>query len=470
MANVHVVVLPWSAFGHMIPFLQLSIALAKTGVRVTYVQTPRNIQRLPRIPPSLTDLLVYKELPLEMVRGLPEETEATVDLPMEKTQYLKIAYDLLQEPFKQLVIDLSPDWIITDFIADWTVDVSRECSIPLIPFSVFNAATNCFFGPPKYLVGEGRKELRGTPESLTHPPEWFSFESAVAFRSFEAVGCHYGFYGGNATGRSDAERIAKVLQGSRLCCVRSCMEFEGEYIELYQKISEKPMIPVGVLPPERVEKKRVSFDRNWREVFKWLDEQNPKTVVFVGFGSEHKFTKDQVFEIAFGLELSELPFLWALRKPDWAVEDSDALPSGFTERTRRKGIVSLGWAPQLEILAHSSIGGSLFHSGWGSIIETLQYGHSLVVLPFIIDQGLNARQLAAKGLAIEVERKEDGSFTREAMAKALRKAMVEEEGQKMRDCARKAAAIFGDLKLHQEHYIGKFAAYLRNGSGNKKNA
>ncbi|GAB2217366.1 hypothetical protein Droror1_Dr00000543 [Drosera rotundifolia] len=140
---------------------------------------------------------------------------------------------------------------------------------------------------------------------------------------------------------------------------------------------------------------------------------------------------------------------------------------GFTERTQGKGIPSFGWAPQLEILAHPSIGGSLFHSGWGSIIETLQHGHSLVVLPFIIDQGLNAKQLAAKGLAIEVERNEDESFTREGVAKALRHAMVEEEGKGIRVGARKVAAVFGDRKLHQEHYISKFAVYLRNESTDK---
>ncbi|GAB2245048.1 hypothetical protein Droror1_Dr00000541 [Drosera rotundifolia] len=467
MAEVHVMMLPWSAFGHMIPFLQFTIALAKAGIRVTYVSTPRNIQRLPQIPASLKDLVKYVELPLEAVDGLPNGAEATVDLSMEKIQYLKIAYDLLQKPFKELVLALSPDWIITDFIADWTVDISQETSIPLISFSVFNSAAICFLGPPEYLVGEGQKKVRGTPESLTYSPEWLGFKSPVAFRAFEATGTHQGFYGENASGRSDAERIAKIQQGCHLCCIRSCMEFEGEYIDLFAKISNKTVIPVGVLPPEHDEKKKGSIDESWREVFRWLDEQDPKSVLFVGFGSENKFTKEQIFEIAFGLELSELPFLWALRKPEWAVEDSDALPSGFRERTHAKGIASFGWAPQLEILAHPSVGGSLFHSGWGSIIETLQHGHTLVILPFIADQPLNARMLAAKNLAIEVERKEDGSFTKEGIAKALRQAMVEEEGEKIRACARKAVAIFGNQKLHQEHYIGKFAEYLKDSSANK---
>ena len=71
----------------------------------------------------------------------------------------------------------------------------------------------------------------------------------------------------------------------------------------------------------------------------------------------------------------------------------------------------MGWIPQ-EILTHSSIGGSLFHSGWGSAIETLQFENNLVVLPFIADQLLNARLLVEKDLAIEVKRNEDGTFTR----------------------------------------------------------
>jgi hypothetical protein len=56
----------------------------------------------------------------------------------------------------------------------------------------------------------------------------------------------------------------------------------------------------------------------------------------------------------------------------------------------------MGWIPQ-EILTHSSIGGSLFHSaGWGSAIETLQFGNNLVLLPFIVDQLLNAKAFGGK--------------------------------------------------------------------------
>ncbi|GMH00489.1 hypothetical protein Nepgr_002328 [Nepenthes gracilis] len=462
--DLHAVVLPWFAFGHMIPCLQLSIALAKAGVHVSYVAAPRNIQRLPRIPPSVASLVKYVELPLPAVGGLPDGAEATVDLPFEKIQYLKVAYDLLKHPFKHIIENQSPDWIITDWAASWTVDIARECSVPLLLFSVFSAAGSCFVGPPKYLVGEGQKRERATPESLTSPPTWVEFPSSVALRGHEAVGFHAGFYGENASGITDAERFAKLLQGVQAVSTRSCMEFEGSYIDLLQKITNKPVIPAGLLPPEQEEETESSDVGKRGGVFKWLHEQNPKSVVFVGFGSEYMLTRTQVHEIAYGLELSQLPFLWALRKPDWAIEDSNALPSGFRDRTRDKGMVCLGWAPQQKILAHPSVGGSLFHSGWGSIIETLQYGHNLVVLPFIIDQGLNARLVVEKGLAIEVDRREDGSFSRDDIAKALTRAMVEEEGERLRVRTTEAAAIFGDQKLHQNLYIGGLVEYMKNGT------
>ena len=61
---MHVVMFPWSAFGHMMPFFQLSIALAKSGVEVSFVSTPKNTQRLPKPPPDLSTLINFVELQL----------------------------------------------------------------------------------------------------------------------------------------------------------------------------------------------------------------------------------------------------------------------------------------------------------------------------------------------------------------------------------------------------------------------
>ncbi|XP_031399169.1 putative UDP-rhamnose:rhamnosyltransferase 1 [Punica granatum] len=461
--DLHVMMLPWSAFGHIIPFFQLSISLARNGVQVSFVSTPRNIQRLPQIPADVLSLIHFVDLPLPQLDGniLAKGDEATVDIPFEKIQYLKIAYDRLKYPFEQLVISKCPDWIINDFIPYWVIEIAQKNEIPVAFFSVFSTALTVFVGPPDSLFTDGVKRLRPSSESLTVRPPWVDFPSSVAFRSHEAASFYAGAYMENASGISDVCRLAEVLQSCDLVAIRSCPEYEGQYLELYEELLHKKVIPVGLLPPDRPE-----GGTSRAESFQWLDGQEPKSVVFVGFGSECKLTKEQVHEIAHGLELSGLPFLWALRRPIWAVHEDEVLPDGFVERTCSRGIVCMGWIPQMEILAHPSIGGSLFHAGWGSVIETLQFGHCLVVLPLIIDQPLQARLLVEKGIAIEVERKEDGSFTGKDIAIALRFAMVSEEGNKLRSNLKDATKIFGDHELHRG-YATKFVEYLRDNVKNK---
>ncbi|CAL5400971.1 unnamed protein product [Camellia sinensis] len=465
--DIHAVLVPFLAFGHLMPFYELSVALAKGGIHVSFVSTPKNILRLPKLPPQLSPLITFVSLPLPALGSglLPEGAEATVDLVTDKTEHLMAAFDLLKQPFKQFVAEQSPDWIVTDFASYWTVDVAKEYHVPIVIFSAFSASTNVFLGPPEYLSGDGRRRVRSSPEDLTSPPWWVSFGSSVSYRHHEAIRTIAVFYTANASGIADSERFAKALHGCRAVAIRSCRKFEGEYFDLFGKMIGKPVIPTGFLPPEKPNKTQIAaaHDGPWSKIFEWLDEQKPKSVVFVGFGSECKLSRDQTYEIASGVESSELPFLWALRKPSWASDDLDALPPEFNRRTSGRGRVCIGWAPQIDILAHPSIGGSLFHAGWGSMIETLQFGHCMVVLPFVIDQPLNARLLVEKGLAIEVERGEDGSFSGNDVALCLRKAMVSKEGDEMRAQVKKAAAIFADRKL-QDLNVAGFVEYLKKGS------
>lgn len=191
-------------------------------------------------------------------------------------------------------------------------------------------------------------------------------------------------------------RVTRLIQASRAIAIRTSPEFESDYLKVYSKLTGKQVFPVGFLPPEKTGDWRSTAAATHGKIFNWLDRQKPSAVVFVCFGSETKLSKEQIHEISYEIELSGLPFLWALRKPEDDDDDDDddddaALPPGFCGRTAERGVVHFGWAPQREILGHPSVGGCLFHAGWGSIIEAMQYGHVLVFLPFVIDQPLNAR-------------------------------------------------------------------------------
>lgn len=457
---LHIALLPWLAFGHMIPYLHLAFALATAGHRISFLSSPRNNRRLPKIPTHLTTLITFVDLPLPRVDGLPDEAEATVDIPADKGPLLKIAYDLLQNPVKEFFADESPDVILHDFLPYWVPATARDAGVLPVLLFAFNAASTGFIGPPEVMSEEGRRRRWPSPESMTSPPEWFPPGSTVAFRRREAEQFYSEVFTMNSSGIADVERFRLAVEGCTAVALRTCPEYDGDYLDVLRMIYRKPVFPIGLLPPAASPVAAADRDDKWREIFGWLDAQPPKSVVFVSFGSEYKLTENDVRELAYGLELSNVRFLWALRRPSWLTgSDEEALPEGFLSRTKGRGVTCFGWAPQLEILAYPSIGGSLFHSGWGSIIETLSYGNALIVLPNIFDQGLNARFLVEKGIAIEVERGDDDSYDRDRVAKALQMAMVSSEAEGLMRKAREMATVFADKELH-DGYLKEFINFL----------
>ncbi|KAK4379286.1 hypothetical protein RND71_001148 [Anisodus tanguticus] len=456
---IHVVMLPWAAFGHLIPFFNLSTALAEIGgIHVSFISTPKNIKRLPKVPPNLTHLVKLVEFPMPVLDDkslLPEDAEASVDVPSEKIQYLKAAYDLLEKPIKHFIANEKPDWIIADFAQHWVVDIAETYDIPLIYYCIFGAAATGF--------SIAATSLGEVPEILTSPVfKMLDFPSTLAYRKYESLELMSTCYVDDASGASFAQRGSEILFACRAIAIRSCKEFEDAYIDALHKIVDKPVFPVGLLATTSSPSTIFNNDPSLKNIFKWLHQQKDKSILFVGFGSECKPSKEEVHEIAYGLELSGLPFIWILQKPNWGSDEVDPLPEGFGLRTGEKGVVHIGWAPQKEIMAHPSIGGTLVQGGWGSVTESLQHGHVVVVLAFVYDQGFNARFLMEKGLGIAVERnEEDGSFSRNEITKALTYAMVSKEGEGLRDRAKEAAAIFEDQNLH-DSYIAKFIEYLKN--------
>lgn len=135
---------PWLAFGHVIPFLELSKSLASNGdrIQISFISTPSIIKRLPSIHPlSLKARINLISVDFPVVDNLPAGCEATIDFKDgEQTQYLKKAYDLLQAPVETLLNEMKPDLIIFDIINCWVPDIGARIlelnSIFLLLFSV----------------------------------------------------------------------------------------------------------------------------------------------------------------------------------------------------------------------------------------------------------------------------------------------------------------------------------------------
>jgi hydroquinone glucosyltransferase len=167
----------------------------------------------------------------------------------------------------------------------------------------------------------------------------------------------------------------------------------------------------------------------------WLDRQPARSVIFVSFGSAGALPKEQMHQLALGLELSGQRFLWVVRSPsdegtlsdnyyNAAESNKDPLaylPEGFLERTKDVGLLVPSWAPQTQVLAHMATGGFLTHCGWNSTLESLVHGVPMLAWPLFAEQRLNAVMLAeGVGAAIRLPERKD----KETIAAVVRELMV----------------------------------------------
>ncbi|PKA64551.1 UDP-glycosyltransferase 73D1 [Apostasia shenzhenica] len=148
--QLHFVLVPFMAQGHMIPMTDLGLLLAARGVRVSLITTPVNARRLR----ASTDRAAAGVLPLPLrlvelpfpcsAAGLPEGCE-NIDLvprPELFPPFCK-APNLLVEPLKQYLrrYPPAPTCIIADQCMPWTMTVAKDLRIPRLVFH----GPSCFY-------------------------------------------------------------------------------------------------------------------------------------------------------------------------------------------------------------------------------------------------------------------------------------------------------------------------------------
>ncbi|CAL4992814.1 unnamed protein product [Urochloa decumbens] len=440
---LRVVICPWLAFGHLLPYLELAERLASRGHRVSYVSTPRNLARLP--PRRHADVIDLVPLPLPRVQGLPDGAESTNDVPGGgAVGPLWEAFEGLAAPFAEYLAaacaskdDKKPDWVLADVFHYWAPAAAHEHGVPCAMLMSSAAMVASLAAQPLAVGG-------GPPAGMPRY-EWEGNAPLFAARGM--------------SGLSAIRRASLTLQRCAIVAIRSCPEWEAEAFTLAARLLGKPLVPLGLMPPSP-DGGRGDGDDDGATV-RWLDAQPPKSVVYVALGSEVPLRVELVHELAHGLELAGTRFLWALRKPG-GVADADVLPAGFQERTRGHGLVTMGWAPQITILAHGAVGAFLTHCGRSSLVEGLLYGHPLIMLPIFGDQGPNARVMVGRKVGLQVARNEDdGSFDRHGIASAVRAVMVDEDSRRVFVAnSMKMQDVVADEKLH-ERYIDEFVQQLR---------
>ncbi|CAA7062662.1 unnamed protein product [Microthlaspi erraticum] len=403
-SKFHAFMFPWFAFGHMAPYLHLANKLAEKGHRVTFL-LPKKAQKQLEPHNLFPDKIVFHPLTLSPVNGLPAGAETASDIPLSLDKFLSEAMDLTHDQVEAAVRALRPDLIFFDF-AHWVTEIAREYGIKSVSYIVVSANTIAHTHVPG-------SEL-GVP-----PPGYPS--SKVRFREQDAYLL--------ATLSIYYERIYhQITTGLKSCDViamRTCKEVEGKFCDYISRQYKKKVLLTGPLLPEQDKSK--PLEDQWSH---WLSGFAPGTVVFCALGSQVILEKDQFQELCLGMELTGLPFLVAVKPPKGASTIQEALPEGFEERVKGRGVIWGGWVQQPLILGHPSVGCFVSHCGFGSMWESLMSDCQIVLLPYLSDQLLNTRLMTEElEVSVEVSRENTGWFSKESLSDAVRSVMDEDSSE-----------------------------------------
>ncbi|KAJ3672580.1 hypothetical protein LUZ60_007301 [Juncus effusus] len=464
MAEGEIVIVPFTDPGHTFPATQLATHLASRNYQITLLlpslpSSPlhpliRTVQssslRLrPRAPPSLS--------------GPPPAVGPRRGPPRDSA---------LNDQLTEIITSRDPSsppllCVIMDVMMAGILDVCKARGVPVAClFTASASATSLVLANGS---GQGLPRPPVSGQGIQPPLHSGQGPPPGSGRGGRPPGGPYG------TDLIQSEDVTALL-------FNTSDDLEKPHIDNIAKVANKPVLAVGPLLPTQFwsvvtgsthlihdESVRPKHDSTHTEhdVFTWLESKPPHSVIYVSFGSVNSPDDDELAEVASGLENSNQAFIWviqptAMKHTPSGLPTHNSRPSSFNpnelaKRVGDRGLVIIGWAPQLMILNHKSVGGFLTHCGWNSTVEALGCGVPMLTWPIHGDQVYNAR-LVTEWLKTGHVLKRGGrheAVCRNEVAEGIEKLMSDDETRKLAgDVAEK---MFGEgFPSSSDKALGEF--------------
>ncbi|KAJ3679969.1 hypothetical protein LUZ60_016247 [Juncus effusus] len=444
--HVHVVLIPLPAHGHISPLLALAtrIQQVQPGLTITLVSTPRNIDSI-RSTLSPSSSLNLHSLPFSPSDyGLPDSESTRELLPQQFGTFFRAVDQSLHLPFDELIAKLSeksPVCIISDMFFGWTVDVARK-------YKVFHSI---FLGMSAFAGAILVSLWMNLPHIHTHSNQFSlpEFPEVVVERSQLATNMLLA--NGTDPMSTSMQRRFSSFYTTDCVLVNTIEELEPIGLDMLRTALKVPISPIGSLIGSAPTSSAV-ISKDF-EIFNWLDLKDPDSVLYISFGSQNSININQMMELALGLDKSRIPFIWVLRPPlGFNMKDEfkdEWLPYGFKERMKKenRGYFVHGWASQVKILGHKSIGAFLSHCGWNSVLESLNSGLPIIGWPLSAEQPFNVTLLDNLGVCVEVARnnRENSMVDKDKIREVVEMVLGEnEKGREMRKRAGEIKEMLND--------------------------
>ncbi|KAL6199120.1 hypothetical protein ACLB2K_028907 [Fragaria x ananassa] len=383
-SSFHIAMFPWFAMGHMTPYVHLSNELASRGHRVT-ILVPKKAQDQLQHLNLHPNLIIFRPVLVPHFEGLPEGTETASEIPLSANGLLSAAVDKTRKQLEEYMQAYKPDMVFYD-TACWIPEIARTLGIKTVCYNVVCAAAlACTLVPAR--------KLPITAEDLENPPDGYPSKTVVLHgaesRSLMFLTMPFG------DGITFYDRATKALKECDAISIRTCRELEGDLCDYMEAQFNKNVLLTG--PVLGLGDEKGQLEERWS---KWLSGFEPGSVMYCAF---------------------------ALKPPMGCDSVEEALPQGFEERVKGRGVVFGGWVQQPLILRHPSVGCFVNHCGFGSMWESLLTNNQIVLVPHLGDQMLNTKLLVNElKVAVEVEREANRWLSKESLSKAIRSVMDKE--------------------------------------------
>ncbi|KAL0452789.1 UNVERIFIED_CONTAM: UDP-glycosyltransferase 76F1 [Sesamum latifolium] len=400
--------------GHMTPMLQLADILHSKGFSVTFIHTKFNS-------PNPSN---YPHFTFQPISDNLSEAE-TSGLSVFDLAYLINAKCVA--PFRdcldQLFSDSSEKRPFAGLISDPALHFTREVakSFQLQRFVLRTSGTGAFRAFSSFPLLQEKGYLPIQDARSEEPVEELP---PLRIKDLPVITT------------SHPEKLYRLLEGmiqetkaSSGIIWNSFEELEESSLAKLRQDFQIPMFPIGPFHKHFAASSSSLLAEDHSSI-SWLDKQAPNSVIYVSFGSIAAIEEKDFLEVAWGLANSRHPFLWVVR-PGLirGVEWLEPLPEGFLESLDGKGHI-VKWAPQLEVLAHPSVGAFWTHNGWNSTLESICEGVPMICTPCFTDQLVNARYVShVWKVGVQLE----NGLSRERIEMVIKRVMEEKEGEEVRE-------------------------------------
>ncbi|MCO5550222.1 hypothetical protein L7F22_003704 [Adiantum nelumboides] len=321
----HVLFFTHNEQSHITPMFALGRALAGRGMQVTCA-----------LPATAYASCISNNTKLPSTQEQAFRVEPVAESPQQSSNDLLLLQKKLEEGLAQLICRLHPppsSLIANIMYSSWSQEFADRFSLPFFLFGSFGATT--------LLVA---CHLPHICKSL------LPFQPGVEDEVIDFIpGLMKGFRHGDVPleflGRTSEELEAfrflehsKTSAGLVMCNTSYSLKVEAEAMDALMALGLRiyPLAPILLM--DWWNNKTLLYREDDR-CMSWLDRQPQGSVVYASFGSINPLTKEEVQELALGLEACGQPFLWVIRHIDGASDVVSVLPPGFLERINGKGLI-----------------------------------------------------------------------------------------------------------------------------------